>query len=56
MMTKQKKRKMKVFPPHSQRLLLLTLLLTVVACTLVFGFIGVVEEAALKGYLLYAGA
>lgn len=46
---------MQVFPPHSRRLLLLTLLLTVVACTLVFGFDEIVEMCAVKAYILAAG-
>ncbi|MBU1089677.1 hypothetical protein KKF38_02705 [Patescibacteria group bacterium] len=46
---------MKIFPPNSQRLLLLTLCLTVVACNFVFGLPGVVEAVALKGYLLATG-
>ena len=46
---------MKIFPPGSQRLLLLALLLTTVACGLVFGLPEVVEAVALKGYLLVAG-
>jgi len=46
---------MKIFPPHSRRLLLLTLLLTVVACTFVWGFDAVVENAMMKVHLLSAG-
>jgi hypothetical protein len=45
---------MKTFPPNTQRLLLLTLLLTVVACTLVWGLADLVEGAACKAYLLAA--
>ena len=46
---------MKVLPPHSRRLLLLTLLLTIVTCTLVWGFSEIVEHAALKAYVLATG-
>lgn len=46
---------MKISPPHLRRLLLLTLLLTVVAATFLWGFTQVVEEAALKAYILAAG-
>ncbi|MCF7836617.1 hypothetical protein K9N08_03180 [Candidatus Gracilibacteria bacterium] len=43
---------MQIAPPHSRRLLLLTLLLTVVACNFVFGFDEVVGEVAFKASLL----
>lgn len=46
---------MKIFPPGSQRLLLLVLLLTTVACGFVFGLPEVVEAIVLKGYLLAVG-
>ncbi|MCF7846246.1 MAG: hypothetical protein K9L85_03325 [Candidatus Peribacteraceae bacterium] len=45
---------MHIFPPHSRRLLLLTLLLTVAACTFLWGLDAIVEDAALKAYLLAA--
>lgn len=46
---------MKFSPPHSRRLLLLTLLLTVTACIFLWGFDVIVEQAATKAYLLAAG-
>ncbi|MFH1375390.1 MAG: hypothetical protein ABIH35_01835 [Patescibacteria group bacterium] len=46
---------MQIFPPHSRRLLLLTLLLTVTACTLLFGLDEIVEMCATKAYILAAG-
>ncbi|MFH0833978.1 MAG: hypothetical protein V2A63_01140 [Patescibacteria group bacterium] len=46
---------MKIFPPHSRRLLFLALLLTVTVCTLLWGFDTIVESAAVKTYLLAAG-
>lgn len=46
---------MKIFPPHSRRLLLLTLLLTITACVFLWGFETIVEQAAIKACLLAAG-
>jgi len=46
---------MQIFPTHSRRLLLLTLLLTITACVFLWGFDVVVERAALKACLLVVG-
>jgi hypothetical protein len=46
---------MQIFPPHSRRLLLLTLLLTLVACVFVWGFDDIVGNAAVKAYILAVG-
>jgi len=54
-MRRNKHQKMKISPSHSRRLLLLTLLLTITACVFLWGFDMIVEEAAVKAYLLAAG-
>lgn len=46
---------MKFLPFHSRRLLLLTLLLTIAACTFIWGFSEIVEEAAFRAYILASG-